>query len=331
MGSNDNFHLGVASAIGSAFSFAMSGPFAKPLMDAGWTPIAAVTARLVGGALVMALFATIVHRGWLGEAIRHLKTVAVYGLIPIAGAQLCFFNAVAHLPVGVALLLQSLAPVLVIGWIWGTTRRRPATLTLVGTALALAGTAAVLDVCCGPRIDTNGVAWALATAVCVACYFVLSDRVATDGSALNSVTLAAGGLIAASAVVVLLDLTGIQPVAFSTHDAVVAGHSSSFLLPVMVLGVVSAALAYVLGISSVARLRPSYAALLALAEVPFGVLCAWMLLGRAVTAAQAVGGVVALVGLTLAGRGQRPEVPTAMWTDAVPADGLADEPPVRAA
>ena len=51
-------------------------------------------------------------------------------MIPIAGAQLCYYNAVAHLSVGVALLLEYTAPILVVGWLWATTRRRPSTLTL---------------------------------------------------------------------------------------------------------------------------------------------------------------------------------------------------------
>ena len=42
------FRLGIAFAVGSALTFGMSGPFAKALMAAGWTPNAAVTARLGG-------------------------------------------------------------------------------------------------------------------------------------------------------------------------------------------------------------------------------------------------------------------------------------------
>ena len=75
------FRLGIAFAVGSALTFGMSGPFAKALMAAGWTPNAAVSARLAGGALVMALVATLMHR----------KTVVVYGLIPIAGRFLAAF------------------------------------------------------------------------------------------------------------------------------------------------------------------------------------------------------------------------------------------------
>ena len=142
----DHFRLGLLFAIGSAFTFGMSGPFAKSLMEAGWSPTAAVTARLAGGALVMAVFATIVKPDWVREARAHARTVVAYGLVPIAGAQLCYYNAVAHLSVGVALLLEYTAPILVVGWIWGTTRRRPRTMTLAGVALAVAGIMLVLNV-----------------------------------------------------------------------------------------------------------------------------------------------------------------------------------------
>ena len=108
---------------------------------------------------------------------QHRKTVIAYGLVPIAGAQLCYYNAVAHLSVGVALLLEYTAPVLVVGWLWATTRRRPTNLTLAGVALAVAGIMLVLDVFAGAHINATGVAWGLAAAVCAACYFMMSDEV----------------------------------------------------------------------------------------------------------------------------------------------------------
>jgi drug/metabolite transporter (DMT)-like permease len=320
------FRRGVAFAVGSALTFGMSGPFAKSLMDAGWSPIAAVTARLAGGALVIAVFATIVRPGWLREALEHARTVAGYGLIPIAGAQLCYYNAVSHLSVGVALLLEYLAPVLVVGWIWVMTRRRPATLTLVGAAIALVGTVVVLGIFSGAPgrggIDAAGLAWAVGAAFCAACYFVLSDRVVADGDGLNSVTLAAGGLIVGAVAVGLLAAAGVLPAVFTANDTVLAGHPASFLVPVVVLGVVSTAMAYVLGIGAVTRLRPSFASLLGLGEVLCAVVAAWVLLGEAVTAGQAVGGVVVLAGLALAGRSSSAEVAAAVWPDAGPAEKL---------
>ncbi|PXX06315.1 EamA family transporter [Mycolicibacterium moriokaense] len=323
MNTNNTFRFGMAFAVTSALTFATSGPFAKALMEAGWTPIAAVTARMAGGALAMALFATIVRPGWVREAIAHGKTVVVYGLIPIAGAQLCYYNAVANLSVGVALLLEYLAPVLVVGWVWAMTRRRPATLTLLGAALALAGAIVVLDVFSSAHINIVGVAWALSAAVCAACYFVMSGRVSVDGDGLHSLTLAAGGLVVGAAAVALLGVSHVLPMAFSTNDTVVAGHTTSFLVPVVVLGVVSTAVAYALGISGVTRLRPSYASLVGLVEVLAAVLWAWLLLGEAITVTQAVGGAVVLLGVALAGRSGDHRAAEATWPDVARVDDLA--------
>jgi drug/metabolite transporter (DMT)-like permease len=308
----DHFRLGLLFAVGSAFAFGSSGPFAKSLMEAGWSPTAAVTARLAGGALLMVIFATIVKPDWFREALQHGKTVIAYGLIPIAGAQLCYFNAVAHLSVGVALLLEYTAPVLVVGWLWTTTRRRPSSLTLTGVALAISGIMLVLGVFetggfSGADINLIGVGWALAAAVCAACYFLMSSTVATDGDGLNSITLATAGLIVGAAAVAALGATGLMPLTFTTNDADVAGLTTSWLVPVIALALIPTAIAYTLGIMGIARLQPRFASLVGLSEVMFAVLAAWVLLGEAFTLSQAIGGVVVLVGLVLARQGDRSE------------------------
>jgi drug/metabolite transporter (DMT)-like permease len=308
----DHFRLGLLLAVGSAFAFGSSGPFAKSLMEAGWSPTAAVTARLAGGALLMVIFATIVKPDWFREALQHSKTVIAYGLIPIAGAQLCYFNAVAHLSVGVALLLEYTAPILVVGWVWARTRRRPSGLTLTGVALAIAGIMLVLGLFerggfSGAHINLIGVGWALAAAVCAACYFLMSSSVATDGDGLNSITLATAGLVVGAAAVATLGATGLMPLTFTTNPAVVAGWTTSWLVPVIALALIPTAIAYTLGIMGIARLQPRFASLVGLSEVMFAVLAAWVLLGEAVTPPQAIGGVVVLVGLALARQGDRTE------------------------
>ena len=75
----NHFRLGLLFALTSALAFGSSGPFAKALIEAGWSPTGAVTARLAGGALAMAIVASFVRPGWVGESIRHAKTVIAYG------------------------------------------------------------------------------------------------------------------------------------------------------------------------------------------------------------------------------------------------------------
>lgn len=331
MAANDSqhFRLGLLFAVGSAFAFGCSGPFAKSLMEAGWSPTAAVTARLAGGALAMAVFASVVHPGWIREVRTHTRTVVLYGLVPIAGAQLFYYNAVAHLSVGIALLLEYTAPILVVGWLWATTRNRPTNLTLGGVALAVAGIMLVLGILGpggldGADIDLVGVGWGLAAAVCAACYFLMSDEVGGDRpdgrSALHPITLAAAGLIVGAAAVGLLGISGLMTLRFTATDTVVAGITTSWLVPVIALALIPTAIAYTLGIVGIARLRPRFASLVGLSEVMFAVLAAWVLLGEVMTLTQALGGGVVLLGLALARQGDRSEQigpeATATWPDA---------------
>ena len=97
-----------------------------------------------------------------------------------------------------------------------------------------------------------------------------------------------------------------MPLTFTTNDVVIAGVTASWFVPVIVLGVISTAIAYTLGIGGMARLRPSFASLVGLSEVLFAVLWAWLLIGEAMTPLQAIGGAVVLAGLALARQGDRP-------------------------
>lgn len=326
------FRVGLLFAVGSALAFGSSGPFAKALMEAGWSPTAAATARLAGGALAMVIFATLVRPGWAREAARHAGTVIAYGLVPIAGAQLFYYNAVSHLSVGVALLLEYTAPLLVVGWLWAVTRRRPSPMTFAGVGLAVAGIMLVLDIFTGAHINTVGVGWGLAAAVCAACYFLMSNRVSADGAGLNPISLATGGLIVGTGAVALVGLTGVMPLTFTSDPVVIAGHTTSWLVPVIALGLIPTAIAYTLGILGITRLKPRFASLVGLSEVLFAVLAAWILVGESITPGQAVGGLVVLLGLALARQGDRSEreadqVAAACWPDA-PVPQAASEPTV---
>jgi len=306
----DHFRTGLLFALSSAFAFGLSGPLGKSLMEAGWSPTAAVTARLAGGAVAMAVFATMMNRNWVREALGHWKTVVAYGVVPIAGAQLCYYNAVSHLSVGVALLIEYTAPVLVVGWLWATTRRRPTNLTLAGVVLAVAGIMLVLDVFSDVHINLVGVAWALVAAVCAACYFMMSDEVSADPTeegALNPITLATAGLIVGAVAVALLGASRAMPMTFTANDTVVAGFTTSWIVPVTAMALIPTAIAYTLGIMGVARLRPRFASLVGLSEVMFAVLAAWVLLGEALAPIQVVGAAVVLAGLVLARQGDRTE------------------------
>src|SRR5690606_34903790 len=132
-------------ALLSSVTFATSGTFARTLMDAGWSPEAVAVARVGIAALVLAVPAVWALRGRWHLLRRNLGVVAAFGALGVAAAQGCFFNAVEYLPIGVALLLEYLGIVLVVGWMWAVRGQRPQRLTVAGSAAALAGLVLVLD------------------------------------------------------------------------------------------------------------------------------------------------------------------------------------------
>jgi drug/metabolite transporter (DMT)-like permease len=153
----------------------------------------------------------------------------------------------------------------------------------------------------------------------------MSSSVTTDGDGLNPITLATAGLIVGAAAVATLGVSGLMPLTFTTNDAVVAGFTTSWLVPVIALALLPTAIAYTLGIMAIARLQPRFASLVGLSEVMFAVVAAWVLLGEAVTITQAIGGVVVLVGLTLARQGDRSDMlAETSWPDG-PVNGMASE------
>jgi len=151
---------GLGLAVLSAATFSTSGAFAAALLKAGWSPGAAVTARVTIAALVLTLPALrqLPARELLGR--RAARTFLAYGLIAVAGCQLCYFNAVALLSVGVALLLEYSGALLVVLWLWVRHHQRPRRLTVGGAALAVAGLVLVLDLAGTYRLDLVGVLWA---------------------------------------------------------------------------------------------------------------------------------------------------------------------------
>jgi drug/metabolite transporter (DMT)-like permease len=287
---------GLVLAVTSAATFGGSGTFASSLIASGWSPAAAVVARVSLAALVLTVPAIIALRGRWAAFGRGFGRIAAFGVFAVAGCQLFYFNAMTHLSVGVALLLEYLGTVLVVGWLWLRHAQRPRRLTIAGSLVAVAGLALVLDLAGSSRIDVVGVCWGLAAAAGLAVYFVLSAH-ATDG--VGPLPLAWGGLALASVVLWLAGLLGIVRLHASTADVVLADSRVNFLVALVGLVLVSTVFAYVSGIAAARRLGAKLASFVGLGEVLAAVAFAWVLLGQVPTALQLCGGVLIVGGVAL--------------------------------
>ncbi|QCQ16061.1 EamA family transporter [Microbacterium sp. RG1] len=286
---------GLAVGLASALAFSSSGPVVKPLIEAGWTLGAALLVRMSLAALILspALIRAVRRRsGLLG---RQWPLIVGFGLTGVAGCQIFYFAAMQRMPVAVALLVQYLAPVLLVLLAWVRTRRAPSRLVLTGSAVAILALVLVVDIA-GARFDLLGTIFALGAAVCVGAYFLLSER---TGEELPPLALAAGGLIVGAALMAALCATGLLPFSAPDVSVVLAGFELPAWVAIGWVGAVATTLGYSLGVIAVPMLGSRVASFVGLSEVLFALLFAWLLLGEAPGPVQIVGGAVLIVGVVL--------------------------------
>ena len=293
---------GLTFAVLSALAFALSGPLARGLLDTGWSPGAVVSARTGTAALIVAPLGALSLRGRWSLVCRNAPLVVTYGVLAVAGAQFCYFCAVQRLQVGPALLIEYTAPAVVVVWLWLRHGQRPGPLTLAGTGIAGLGLLAVLDLFSGADLDTAGVLWALGATAGAASYFVLS---ADEGNGLPPLALAGGGLLVAAVLLGALGAVGALPLRAGAQDVVYGGASLAWFWPLLALGVVTAAFAYVTGIAAGRRLGSRLASFVALLEVVAAVVFAWLLLDELPRPVQLAGGVLVLAGVVVVKLGER--------------------------
>ena len=309
---------GVAIGLVSAMCFGTSGTFGTALIGSGWSPAGAVFARVLVAALALTVPAVIALRGRWRALRRSAWQVTVYGLVGVAACQICYFNAIARMPVGISIMLEYLGIVLIVGWLWVRHGQRPRPLTIGGGVAALGGLALMLNLTGSGGVSLTGVLFALAAAVSMAVYFFQSA--ATSGSDVPAPTLSGvsaevgaaaaggsgdlppvvltwGGMIVGAAAIALVGAARVMPLRFAGSDVALFGGRTSWIVPVLGLGVVAAAIAYVTGIAAARRLGPKFGSFVAMAEIGFAVLFAWILLHQTPTALQFAGGGLILAGV----------------------------------
>lgn len=318
------FVVGLLFGMVAAASFGASGPLAKGLLSAGWSANAAVTWRVAIGAVVLLPFGLLALRGRWHTFRRGWKRIVMFGFVSVAVVQLAFFLSIQTLPVAVALLIEYLGIVMVVGWLWLRRGERPRPLTVVGSALSIVGLVLVLDVFGAQQVDPVGAMWALLAGVGLASYFLISAET-SDG--LPGLTLASTGLLVGAVVLALAGMTGVAPLHWNTQSVELAGRMVPWWFDVVALGLIAAALSYATGIQASRRLGSKLASFVGLSEVLLAVVWAALLLGEMPTPIQLVGGSLIFVGVVLVKLDEAPPEPVAPNTDGEPPLEPPTEPP----
>nr|AUV64153.1 transporter [Streptomyces citricolor] len=284
--------LGLPLALVSALSFGGSGTAAKPLIEAGLSPLHVVWLRVTGAALFLLPVAWR-HR----QAIRRRPGVLLgFGLLAVTGVQACYFAAISRIPVGVALLLEYLGPLLLLGYVKYVQRRPITRAAAVGAGVAVTGLVFVVEIWNGLAFDTLGVVFALGGACCQVGYFVLAEAGREGDRPVDPMAVSAFGLLIGAIAMTAFTRPWDADWSVLAGQVTMNGSSLPALVPAAWMVLIATVLAYLTGVTSVQYLSPQVAAVVANLEAVVATVSAWVLLGERLGTPQLVGGLLVLAG-----------------------------------
>jgi drug/metabolite transporter (DMT)-like permease len=288
--------VGLLVAVVAAASFGTSGALLKPLLETGWSPAAAVTFRALIGAIALLPFTLVSLRGRWAALWRARWRVLLMAIIGVAATQLVYITAITLVPISTAILIEYLAPLLLVALAWARSRKLPKAVVLTGSAVALVGLVLVV----GPNghggVNLFGIAFAALGAVGCAIYYVIAAK-PSDG--LPPVAFAGSGLVIGAIALAIVGATGVVPFRMRFADVHVLGATAPWWVPLLLVGLIATGIAYATSIHASEILGSRLASFMGLLEVVFAALYAWLLLGQNLSVPQLIGGVLILGGIAL--------------------------------
>lgn len=300
--------LGYALVIFGAILFGVNGAVSRVAMRAGVSPESLTTLRITGATLVFALAALIWQRSALRPPTgRSLLLIAGLGLVGVVSLQLTYNIAINRLPLGIALLIEYLAPVLVVLWVRFVRRESVRNRMWAAVGLSIVGIATVGQVWKGLDLDTLGVIMALGAAVSFATYFLLGEHNVGFSDPLRVILWAF-----VFATVVMNAISPIWQTRSLAGDASLLGTLDGHALPlalligwIVVLGTVTPFFVQLLALK---HIPATVVTVVATLEPVIAVVLGWAWFTESLNAVQVVGGVLVLAGIALAQSARR-EIP----------------------
>ena len=294
--------LGYAMAAAAAVLWGINGAVSKTILATGLSSERLAQVRSVGAAAGLAAILALLAPRRLRLTKGELPYIVFFGTVGLALVQWFYFLAIHRLAIGIALLIEYLAPLLVALWArfvyHDSIRRR----IWVALALALTGLALIVNVFGGASsLSTTGVAFASAGALAYATYVLLAEHVVGGR---DPVSLLAWGFFFASAFWAALAPWWSFPSHALTKTTSLLGHLDGVHMPVWVLAVwmivLGTIIPFFLLVSALRHLSASRVAIVAMLEPVAGAFVAWAWLAESLDAVQVTGAAIVLVGIVLA-------------------------------
>lgn len=284
----------------AATLFALNGSVSKIALEASelstlrWTEL-----RSTGALLGLAAWILLRDPGSLRVDRSEIPRLAAYGVFGFALVQWLYFVAISRLPIGIGLLFEFTAVLLIALWarfVWHEGVRARVWPAL---ALVLFGLGLVAQVWQGATLDTIGVLAGLAAACSLALFYLQGERLVGTRPPLTVVCL---GLLFASALWAIVQPWWSFP--FDALSVTAELPRSGLETPVWALALFTIVLGsiapFVLSLSALQLLPATTVGILATFEPVAATVIAWAWLGESLLLVQVVGGLIVIGGIVLA-------------------------------
>lgn len=292
---------GYAMVVAAALLFALNGTVSKVVLQSGISSLELTQVRATGTFLGFALALALTRPATLRLARREIAYLAVWGVAGVAMVQWLYFVSIGRLPIGIALLLEYLAPILIALWAWAVFKEPIRRRIWAALALALVGLSLVVEAWSGVSLDGLGVAAALAAAVAYAVYVLMAERAVTRR---DPASLTCFGFLFAALFWALVQPWWRFPGGRLDDSVSLLGHLERFELPVWLLMlyvvVAGTMVTFLLVAAALRHISATRVAIVAMLEPVAASAVAFLWLAESFGPAQLAGGAIVLAGILLA-------------------------------
>ena len=294
--------LGYLMASVAAVLWGVNGGVSKTILATGLSSERLAQVRSLGAAVGLVAILAVVAPGRLRLTRRELPYVATFGIGGLAFVQFFYFLAIHRLEIGIALLIEYLAPLLVALWARFVQHDHVRRRIWVALALALTGLGLIVNVFGGGEaLSSSGIAFALGGAFAYALYVLLAEHVVGDR---DPVSLLAWGFLFASVFWAAVSPWWSFPGHALTTSASLGGNLASHHLPVWLLALWMIALGtiapFFLLVSALRHLPATTVGIVAMLEPVVGAIVGWAWLSEALGGLELAGAAVVLAAIGLA-------------------------------
>ena len=289
----------------AATLFALNGTVSKSILLTGFDPARLSQLRVTVAFLILLAFVALTRPAALRLRRSEIPVLLAYGVLGIAMTQYLYFVSIARLPVGVALLIEFTAPIMVALWFRFGMHQPTKRTVWAALAMALVGLALVGQVWLGFTLDGVGVVAGFGAAAALAIYYVLADVQVRRPDARDPLSLTMWGFGAAALFWAIIQPWWSFPWSGLTGDGYPLGTDGP-AVPIWALCtwmiVLGTVVPFWLVVVSLQHIRASQASVIGMTEPLLATFIAWVALGEAMAPVQILGALIVLAGVFLAER-----------------------------